>query len=277
MIFRAARSGLANRLRALAGYQAMGKVLGIPFSLCWIRDPWCDASFTELFDAPIHLIQPDELEQLSPEAQAGVVTQAFWFDKIWETYLRKAVTWQDYLSEVSAFLDQLNPVQSISDTVDSFISGHDLAGALGIHVRHTDNIPAYRYWTKKLDDFDPASISITETFLSVISDYNADTPIFLATDDSDLEALCLKRFGGRILVFPKTYLSGAIRTSRITDALSEMLILGRCRRIVGTYYSSFSKFSAIWGGADYMEVRGRQCARNAFVDRVLSELEAFRR
>ena len=38
---------------------------------------------------------------------------------------------------------------------------------------------------------------------------------------------------------------------------------------MGTYYSSFSKFSAIWGEVEYFEVNGRECSRSSFVDRIL--------
>jgi hypothetical protein len=56
-------------------------------------------------------------------------------------------------------------------------------------------------------------------------------------------------------------------------ALSEMWLLGRCHQVVGTYYSSFSKFSAIWGRVPYFEVIGDQIKRSKFIDRLISTSE----
>jgi hypothetical protein len=43
--------------------------------------------------------------------------------------------------------------------------------------------------------------------------------------------------------------SSSWRTTSIGDALIDLMLLARCREIVGTYYSSFSEVSALIGDA----------------------------
>src|SRR5437763_7306900 len=52
VIFLSGRSGLGNRLRALLGYRALSLCCGVPFLVCWVPNPACDAEFDDLFEPP---------------------------------------------------------------------------------------------------------------------------------------------------------------------------------------------------------------------------------
>jgi hypothetical protein len=264
IVFRAGGYGLANRLRALVGYQALARLLNVPFYLCWVSDPSCEARFEELFDSPINLIEPRDLETLP---DATVFRQALWFDRILDLVGTHAFSRGDYLAEVRQCLRQLSPSRQLMRTVEDFSSRHGLADSLGVHIRHTDNLTFYAGW-ETLPDFDFRSISSLDGFMDEIRTRIPSMRVFLSTDDAVLEAK-LKQAFPNLVTFPKRYALVGVRTTPIADALSEMLLLSRCRRIVGTYYSSFSKFSAIWGETDYFEIRGRECSRSRFVDRIL--------
>jgi hypothetical protein len=265
VVFRAGGYGLANRLRALVGYQALARLLNVPFYLCWASDPFCEARFEELFDTPINLIDPRDLETLP---NATVFREGLWFDQIGNLPSANALNYRDYLAEVRHCLRQLTPHREWTRVVEDFSSRHGLADALGVHIRHTDNLNFYTRWAAESPDFDSRSISSLDGFMDAIRARIANMPVFLSTDDAGLEGMFKRTFPG-LITFPKRYHTAGVRTTPIADALSEMLLLGRCCRIVGTYYSSFSKFSAIWGEVEYFEVRGRECSRNSFVDRML--------
>jgi hypothetical protein len=130
-------------------------------------------------------------------------------------------------------------------------------------------------WAEKEPDFDRHSVSSLDGFMDEIRTRIRSMPVFLSTDDAGLESMFQRRFP-ELVVFPKRYEQVGVRTTPIADALSEMLLLGRCRRIVGTYFSAFSKFSAIWGEVDYFEVTGRECSRSSFVDGLLPASKVHR-
>jgi hypothetical protein len=265
VVFRAGGYGLANRLRALVGYQALARLLNVPFYLCWISDPFCEARFEELFDTPIDLIDPHDLETLP---NAKIFREGLWFDQVCNLGPANAFRHRDYLAEVRQCLRQLTPSQELSRAVEDFSSTHRLANSLGVHIRHTDNLTLYTRWAERSPDFDCRSISSLDGFMDAIRARIPHMPVFLSTDDAALEDM-FKRTFPDLMTFPKRYARVGVRTTPIADALSEMLLLSRCHRIVGTYYSSFSKFGAIWGGVEYFEVRGRECLRSSFVDRLL--------
>jgi hypothetical protein len=214
----------------------------------------------------MNLIDPLDLERLP--ADVAIFREGLWFDQIWETLGAKAFSWPDYLAQVHQCLQQLRPHPELLQTVEEFSCRHHLKDALGVHIRNTDNLTAYAGWSERSTDFDCHSISSLEGFTGEIRTRLPSMPVFLSTDDHRLEEMLRRTLPG-LITFPKQYRTVGARTSPIADALCEMLLLSRCRRIVGTYYSSFSKFAAIWGEAEYFEIRGRECARSGFVDRLL--------
>ena len=75
---------------------------------------------------------------------------------------------------------------------------------------------------------------------------NPDVKFFLATDDKDEETLLRKTFPGRIV-------SNENRTLRrdsldgMYDALLDLYCLAACKKIIGSYYSSFTDTAAALG------------------------------
>lgn len=263
VVFRAAGYGLANRLRALVGYEALARLLNLPFYLCWVSDETCQSRFEDLFSTPLNLMSLSEVEQLGPET--SIFHEGIWFHEIWKRVASDAFEWSEYLAEVHRCLRALVPRRELLQIVENFSASNHLADALGVHVRNTDNLKAYGQWAAKSSGFDSSRISSLDGFTDVIQAHILRRPVFLATDDNDLEYRFKKIFPD-LVVFPKEYVLSDLRTTHITDAFSEMLLLGRCSQIIGTYYSSFSKFSAIWAGVPYFEVIGRERIRSKFVD-----------
>jgi hypothetical protein len=266
VVFRAAGYGLANRLRALVGYQALAKLLDVPFHLCWVSDAMCQSRFEDLFATPLNLISLPEVEKLGPGT--AVFHEGIWFDKIWNREISGAFGWPEFLLEVHRCLRELVPRPELLQIVNDFSSARHLADALGVHIRHTDNLSVYGHWAANSREFESSRISFLDGFTDVIQSHISKMPVFLATDDHDLENR-LRGIFPDLITFQKGYTPAGIRTTQIQDALLEMMLLGRCSRIIGTYYSSFSKFSAIWARVCYFELIGRNPTRSDFVDRML--------
>jgi len=283
VIFLAEDGGLANRLRALVGYQALAELTDTNFYLCWVPNKWCDACFEDLFiPEGIYLIKPAELSDYLKDLSTNIYSQCLWFNQIWETYLEPQVHWEQFSEVALEYLTRLQPHQTVLDRLDRFLKEYDLSSAIGVHIRWTDNLKGNEQ--RKMDaTFDPAHISKIEGFQRFIDDQIHTSPakkIFLATDNPDVEKDFRKKYGQNLIVFPKKYLRNrsffsllknnkapdSLRASSIEDALIEMLLLAKCQTILGTYYSSFSKLSALWGSKAYYEVRGVDYEQSGFVE-----------
>lgn len=283
IIYRAEHGGLANRLRALAGYQAMSHFLNVPLYLWWVPDDSCDADFTHLFDSSdVKTLTPAEWNAYQQNNEISIFQSYDWFDKIWKAHMEDKVPWRDFAKRAIHFLRDLSPKPHIDRKIEEFSKLHHLPDAIGIHIRHTDNLSAYEFWTNKSAGFNPEYISKLDGFKRFVESRITSEPgtrILLATDNIEIEKDFKELYGNHVISFHKKYKKGRLkfslrdlkftvkgRTTSIEDALIEMFLLSKCRTILGTYYSSFSKFSAILGNTEYFEVRGTEYARNEFIE-----------
>ena len=76
-----------------------------------------------------------------------------------------------------------------------------------------------------------------------------DAKFYLATDDPVEEERFLSEFGDRILVYKKHSLDRNDPIA-IKDALIDLYNLSQCRKILASYYSSFSDVAALWGNIE---------------------------
>ena len=282
--------GLANRLRALVGYMAMSEVLEKPFYLCWTPDIYCDASFSELFTCPsgIHLITLQQKELLEQESNISTYTDNIWFDKIWENHLSNSISWPSFSNHINACFQRLRPCSDISKELNLFLNKNNLSHCFGIHIRLTDNAGQYKIWTETVSAFKPSCISKLQGFENFIRDslqQDSSTKIFLATDNQEIEQKFIQLFPDHIITYPKTFKpevhrkfswrnlkfkSQQQRTSSVQDALIEMLLLAKCRCIVGTYFSSFSKLSSFFSDTslDYFEIHGDSYVKSNYLKKL---------
>lgn len=287
VIFWAQSGGLANRLRALVGYQALSSCLKVPFYLCWVSDSSCDIEFAHLFGtSKLKLITAAQKQSMENRHEVLVYSANMWFSAIWENHIKNSVSWDYFREQVVAHTKRLRPLPHIINRVHEFSKLHNLREAVAVHIRFTDNVDRYQHWSEHSSDFFPEHISKLEGFERFIRDsLRADpaTKIFLATDNKDVEKYMREIFAGHLITYPKryrrkvrrTFLGQELkcqrqyqRTSTIEDALVEMLLLGRCRVIAGTYWSSYSKFASFWGNTSYLEVHGSQYTEISFVNRI---------
>lgn len=277
--------GLANRLRALVGYAAMSRCLfARPVRLHWTATHRCPALFDELFDsADVELLDAAQAGDVPP---ASVHTGEDWFHQIWSRELAERIPWQAYLREVQRFLTGLRAKGAITEAVHEFARVHQIGQAVGLHIRQTDNIPDYR--TLQLNPtFDIRCITKVEGFRSLV-EQDPEQTYFLATDSRLVQREFSRAYRRRIRRWPtrfsvwmrlldKIQPNVGHRASSMQDALAEMLLLARCRRIVGTYYSSFGEFAAVWGLRDFSAMQGIVSAPHVRLKEIVDELRALER
>ncbi len=285
VIFVAANGGLANRLRALVGYDALCRLRGCRLYVYWRPDVACEAAFTDLFEpSGLTVVTDDEASTLLQSKRTRLYHTQKWFSAVWRDDIPD-VPRAAFFKEVRASLDRLTPTQAIADAAAAFRRERALDGALGVHIRHTDNVEVYTSGSHESQVLDRHKMSTVDGFIGAIGAHIDRMPVFLATDNARIERQCHEIFGDRLVTYPKHYACEweppayvdrcpPLRTTAVSEALVEMLLLRSCRRIVGTYFSSFSKFAALWGRVEYLEMIGGRPQSSAMVDRIFEEFRA---
>lgn len=302
-----AKDGLGNRLRALVGFRALAEFQQVPMLLHWARDGACDAAFTDLFETTgwedVRLIDAEEATARNASDPDQYHYSSVWFTEIWRQHAQALCSRAEFSRVAVKHLRALRPRRELQARVDEFAHTHDLAQCTGMHIRMTDNVHAYDWWIKNDPDFVPEKISQIGGFRAAIRDLVAkEKRAFICTDNQNIARQLRTDFPNLVLYQkefdeqgfahhvrthygtqgPLARLVGRVksrlgihapttwRTTDVTDALVEMLLLARCRPIIGTYYSSFSQVAALIGGVPLYRMEGGEAVANKFI----SDIEA---
>lgn len=114
---------------------------------------------------------------------------------------------------------------------------------VGVHIRRGDNEAS-------------AQVSPLDLFIERMDrelERAPETRFFLATDNPETERLVTGHFPGRVAARKKNL--SRTHTRGVQDAMVDLLILSKCRLILGSYWSSFSMTAADMGGATLEVVR----------------------
>jgi len=140
------------------------------------------------------------------------------------------------IDDVSMF----HPVHSLMEKIDDVAKSFS-NNTYGVHIRRTDND-----WAKENS---PIELFI-ERIESVIND-DGDALFYLSSDDGDVMDTMSDRFGNRIITRDKDY--NRATQDGVKDAVIDMWLLSRTKKIFGSYYSSFSEMAS-WIGNIPLEV-----------------------
>ena len=303
-----AKDGLGNRLRALVGFRALADFQQVPMLLHWPRDGACDADFTDLFDRAgwedVRLIDADEAAARKASHPGQFHYSSVWFTEIWRQYGQALCTQQEFSRVAVKYLRALRPREALRARIDTFSRAHELEQCIGMHIRMTDNVHAYDWWIKNDPDFVVEKVSRIEGFQAAIRNFSAqDKRVFVCTDNEEIAQQLAASFPNLVL-YRKEYdqqgferhvrmhygtqdrlalLLGRIkqalgitkseswRTTDVADALIEMLLLARCQRVIGTYYSSFSQVAALFGGVPLFRMEGETAIENPFIGQLQAD------
>jgi hypothetical protein len=230
----------------------------------------CDTPFTDLFDgSDLTFVTPEKVSVLA-DGGAQVFSQNDWPNKIWLRSAAGFTSCEAFVAESIRQAHSLRPLCHIEDAAKRFVFERQVEAAFGLHVRYTDNLTGHAHKAH----FRPDDVSRLDGFRRFIGDQlhvNAAQTFFLATDNEDVERVLLNEFGSSVLFYRKLWRddgawwsrerghtsdSEKARASSVADALIELEILSKCRVVVGSYFSSYSRFAAIRGGRDLILVRG---------------------
>ncbi|MBS6396762.1 MAG: hypothetical protein KH452_06380 [Clostridiales bacterium] len=139
-------------------------------------------------------------------------------------------TWEQFYPSEDYHL--FIPTDTLQKRIDEMTARFG-ASCVGVHIRRTDNQPAI-------------GKSSTEAFIRSMQKELAedpDTMFYLATDDMEEEARLREAFPDRILSNQKRCLQRD-SVEGMHDALLDLYCLASTRRIIGSYFSSFTDIAA---------------------------------
>ena len=260
--------GLANRMKAIDAAVALAQEIQTSLHIIWFKDSGLNCRFDQLFE---------------PLKQKGVtIKEATWIDKLiydrprrknlylprlFQRFLfdsciyeRKATqlfyrhfdfrSWarnkKAYLASCVYFQPQTNhtlfsifqPCPEIQERIDACCQSFT-SPTIGIHIRRTDNVGSITH-------------SPTRLFIERIQEEikkEGKCQFYLATDSEAEKEQLRSLFGERLITSPQA--ADRNSTCGMKDALTELYILSRTQKILGSMQSSYSETAAQISGIPY--------------------------
>lgn len=250
--------GLGNRMRAIDSALALSRRLAVPLHVTWTVRSHMPARFDELFEVPAafaSLSQPRDPRALRPLRlwRARRRHERFIDEAEASTLVRAGADFSALPGGVPApgrllvrtherFHPNARPFADFvpAGAIRAMLARHAplLPRLVGVHIRRQDNRQAI-------------ARSGTAAFVAAMRaelDRDPGCGFFLATDDAGEERALRAEFGERVHVHAKSTLRRSDHAAAL-DAVVDLYCLAGCRRIIGSYYSSFTDTAAAIHGA----------------------------
>ena len=263
--------GICNRMRALDSAIAFSAEKNLKLYVVWILNSDCNCRFSDLF------IVPKEFNRLV-ELKSGRLTEILkkclrvFFSCFPNYYLgHKGIEtlkgqWGTYIQGIKKFLDKLHGYNSVYIqtfsrfyyssslppfgsfiplvTIQNRVSLYREENMVGVHIRRGDN--------KKSITNSPLEKFIEYMKKEILDDNGVK--FFVATDDPESEVVLKDVFPNRIVTHSKESLD---RNSplAIQDAVIDLYCLANCRKLIGSYWSSFSETASEINGIDKIIIK----------------------
>jgi len=253
------QGGLCNRMRAMNSAFAFAAHVPIDLEIIWCKDTMLNCSLSELFTLSPETCRVAEFDLNTRAGRFAFATRRWlcrarkkrWIDQyiLFDLDLFDEKLLQDikltgcYLETYSSFFynpspfSNLNLTEEIQETVDAY-SIH-LSNAVGVHIRRTDNESSILNSPSKM--FQEAMGQELELDPNVI--------FYLATDSPEEEMFFREVFPNNIVCHKKTSYDRN-DPKAIRDALIDLYCLANCRKLIGSYWSSFTDTACEIRGID---------------------------
>ena len=249
-------AGLGNRLLGLASAYAVAQRLNRELVVVWKREVGCNIKASDLFDLPMQVVEISENGlKKEPVAQLlGDRTKKKWRGKA-SLFLEcedveRILKEQGYeglfavlQKEPVVYFKTFGPVCEVNADTYRFLKpapailekGKTLFARLdshtvGVHVRRTDHTDAIAN--------SPLSLFIERMQQELAADEK--TTFFVATDEASVKEELREALADKMLIFYEKGIIDRDSKEGLEDALIEMLALSKCRKILGSYNSTFS-------------------------------------
>jgi hypothetical protein len=241
--------GLCNRMRTLDSAIAFSQNIQRPLKVIWRMDtrlhcPLSDLfEYTETFGQVVEHKYPGQFARLRRRARIAsiqVTKGVYISQKKMEYFLAEQRSFEElkrfqtiYISTWKHFYPSNSlrrnfvPISPLLSEINAITKNGD--DMIGVHIRRTDHGPSVE--RSPLWRF----VELMEAEILL----DPQVRFFLATDSPQDEALLQERFPDRIVSHPKTSLDRG-NPHAIQDAVIDLYCLAACRKLIGSYWSSFS-------------------------------------
>lgn len=255
--------GLANRMRAIASAIALAQDTHTNLRVIWYKDQGLNLSFKEIFcplrlpgvelrdasfgDLLLHdrprkknlyvpyLFQMMRFRKCLYEDEVSKIQRTGFDFKGWvgshNVYIASHDSFYPSGTDLSELFKPVDPIQKrIQEQLLLFNDS-----TIGIHIRRTDHAVSI-------------SESPTELFIEAMEkemSRDPQTRFYVATDSEEDKDSLMKKFGGSVI----TSANQASRNTRagIEEAVADLFLLAKTKKILGSLQSSFSEIAAQLG------------------------------
>ena len=141
-------------------------------------------------------------------------------------------------------LEFIKPVKYVSDKADAVIENIDSASNIGVHIRRTDN--------QVCINNSPIEVFIDAMEKEIENDSRAT--FYIASDDLETILELKKRFGERVYYMSEKNFERD-SDKGIADAFAELICLSHSKKIIGSFYSTYSRIAAMLSGIELEVVK----------------------
>lgn len=245
--------GLCNRMRVINSARILAKKRNEQLIVLWYACSELNCTFEDLF-LPVQdftlinirsLYDPRKLfyqlrarqrfgnDDILNNKTDGCLNQDFYSALSDPVYI---FTWEHFYpsSDYSCY----TPAPALQKRIDDMTASFGVR-CVGVHIRRTDNAVSM-------------GKSTTEQFIALMQAELAahpETTFFLATDDMKEEALLRETFPGKIISNQNRTLDRNSVTG-MHDALLDLYCLSATKKLIGSYWSSFTDIAADMGGIE---------------------------
>lgn len=250
-------AGLGNRLLGLGSAYAVARKLGRELVVIWKREVGCNVRASELFELPMQVVEISEnglkrepIAQLQGNrlkkkwrGKAGLFLEC---DDIERIRAREgyAGILKVLASETVVYFKTFGPVCELkgAEGYRFLVPGRAVcekgaalfsklnAHSVGVHVRRTDHTEAIAN----------SPLSLFQERMQAELSADEKATFFVATDDAGVKEELRAAFPPQRLIFNEKGIIDRDSEEGLKDAFVEMLALSKCRKILGSYNSTFS-------------------------------------
>ncbi len=251
--------GLANRLRVLASALLFAQEAEVPLRVHWMRTPDFNAGFSRLFEVEglgftltehggslVHKLAVRIVEKVLSATGVSVLGDAQTHPSVFDpSNLRRR------LGQGRVLLRTNYPLAKAPQMYRLFVPVPPLRALIEQHAGEADKMVGVHL--RRGDHAKATERSPLEGFVAAMQaelDARPDTHFFVATDDPPSLQALQQRFGPRLRHYPKRALARNDPLA-LEDAVVDLFTLARSRRLIGSYWSSFSDMAHDLGGQPY--------------------------
>jgi hypothetical protein len=252
--------GLCNRLRVVASARTLADVTGAKLNVGWNLDSGISAKpedlFTNFYENMSKIYFPNirikwgkrfkrrNINYFYNNTRTNIISDNYLISNNFvvpstlldggvvcieacHDFLVAGLSYRKYNTRVSNFLSDLKPTQEIYERMPKLSEE-----TIGFHIRRGDNIVSVQ-------------TSPTAAFRAIMEEMiNSNYKVFLATDDEQISREFQHEWPNNVIqIHNKCFERGTLRGDK--DALADLLLLSRCCKIFGSYFSSFSEYASM--------------------------------